>query len=125
MNTRLNITAAAVLAAIFLVACGGSEPSGTATATRPAESHEAEHGPEAIKLSPEQLRSAGIDFSVAGPAQIRETLRSEGHTSELHSLMRISYAVFCLKKKKNTGQNLGDEQREQQATQLQQTTKTQ
>src|SRR3546814_4018321 len=28
--------------------------------------------------------------------------RSEEHTSELQSLMRISYAVFCLKKKKNT-----------------------
>src|SRR3546814_3906708 len=32
----------------------------------------------------------------------QETLRSEEHTSELQSLMRISYAVFCLKKKKNT-----------------------
>src|SRR3546814_4803056 len=31
----------------------------------------------------------------------RSTLRSEEHTSELQSLMRISYAVFCLKKKKN------------------------
>src|SRR3546814_8635141 len=30
-----------------------------------------------------------------------ETSRSEEHTSELQSLMRISYAVFCLKKKKN------------------------
>src|SRR3546814_4735169 len=30
------------------------------------------------------------------------TSRSEEHTSELQSLMRISYAVFCLKKKKNT-----------------------
>src|SRR3546814_2940882 len=30
------------------------------------------------------------------------TVRSEEHTSELQSLMRISYAVFCLKKKKNT-----------------------
>src|SRR3546814_8098070 len=29
-------------------------------------------------------------------------LRSEEHTSELQSLMRISYAVFCLKKKKET-----------------------
>src|SRR3546814_9046571 len=29
-------------------------------------------------------------------------LRSEEHTSELQSLMRISYAVFCLKKTKNT-----------------------
>src|SRR3546814_8595936 len=30
--------------------------------------------------------------------------RSEEHTSELQSLMRISYAVFCLKKKKTTDQ---------------------
>src|SRR3546814_2182552 len=30
----------------------------------------------------------------------RKQLRSEEHTSELQSLMRISYAVFCLKKKK-------------------------
>src|SRR3546814_6273719 len=31
----------------------------------------------------------------------RDRRRSEEHTSELQSLMRISYAVFCLKKKKN------------------------
>src|SRR3546814_7056494 len=31
--------------------------------------------------------------------------RSEEHTSELQSLMRISYAVFCLKKKKKAKQN--------------------
>src|SRR3546814_7092178 len=31
-----------------------------------------------------------------------EAARSEEHTSELQSLMRISYAVFCLKKKKQT-----------------------
>src|SRR3546814_9509543 len=31
--------------------------------------------------------------------------RSEEHTSELQSLMRISYAVFCLKKKKNRSNN--------------------
>src|SRR3546814_8403096 len=31
-----------------------------------------------------------------------ESNRSEEHTSELQSLMRISYAVFCLKKKNNT-----------------------
>src|SRR3546814_3460764 len=31
----------------------------------------------------------------------RRRSRSEEHTSELQSLMRISYAVFCLKKKKN------------------------
>src|SRR3546814_2525254 len=33
--------------------------------------------------------------------QMAENGRSEEHTSELQSLMRISYAVFCLKKKKN------------------------
>src|SRR3546814_6809570 len=32
---------------------------------------------------------------------LQEPLRSEEHTSELQSLMRISYAVFCLKKKKH------------------------
>src|SRR3546814_974162 len=32
--------------------------------------------------------------------------RSEEHTSELQSLMRISYAVFCLKKKKKTNNKL-------------------
>src|SRR3546814_10272304 len=35
---------------------------------------------------------------------LRTNLRSEEHTSELQSLMRISYAVFCLKKKKKTPQ---------------------
>src|SRR3546814_17479112 len=35
-----------------------------------------------------------------GHAQLRNAARSEEHTSELQSLMRISYAVFCLKKKK-------------------------
>src|SRR3546814_1958940 len=39
--------------------------------------------------------------------------RSEEHTSELQSLMRISYAVFCLKKKKHTNkiQNAIDDSR--------------
>src|SRR3546814_2759022 len=36
-----------------------------------------------------------------GPAAGPVCGRSEEHTSELQSLMRISYAVFCLKKKKN------------------------
>src|SRR3546814_10546623 len=34
----------------------------------------------------------------------RAEIRSEEHTSELQSLMRISYAVFCLKKKKQKDQ---------------------
>src|SRR3546814_10114213 len=53
---------------------------------------------------------AGVDFSpehvlakkerLARAMEILQALRSEEHTSELQSLMRISYAVFCLKKKK-------------------------
>src|SRR3546814_5657778 len=39
---------------------------------------------------------------IATEAKTSKPLRSEEHTSELQSLMRISYAVFCLKKKKKT-----------------------
>src|SRR3546814_5725353 len=39
----------------------------------------------------------GAGVAIAGTVGVR----SEEHTSELQSLMRISYAVFCLKKKKN------------------------
>src|SRR3546814_2256637 len=50
----------------------------------------------------------GANSSTAGVyaacAKLR-ALRSEEHTSELQSLMRISYAVFCLKQKKHTTQN--------------------
>src|SRR6187399_3564647 len=38
-------------------------------------------------------------------ATINDCVRSEEHTSELQSLAVISYAVFCLKKKKKTTQN--------------------
>src|SRR3546814_2063105 len=43
----------------------------------------------------------GLTRSIDG-LPTRPTDRSEEHTSELQSLMRISYAVFCLKKKKNS-----------------------
>src|SRR3546814_3631480 len=39
--------------------------------------------------------------AVGGDVELDVDLRSEEHTSELQSLMRISYAVFCLKKKNN------------------------
>src|SRR3546814_2194829 len=41
----------------------------------------------------------------AGGRRRPHAARSEEHTSELQSLMRISYAVFCLKKKKTTTTN--------------------
>src|SRR3546814_1645921 len=56
------------------------------------------------------LQRHGADRAVAGELHLglyhadlprpAAALRSEEHTSELQSLMRISYAVFCLKKKK-------------------------
>src|SRR3546814_2101087 len=55
-----------------------------------------------------------VAIAIAGPTRgeiIRFTnnpwiiRRSEEHTSELQSLMRISYAVFCLKKKNTTNQH--------------------
>src|SRR3546814_4459048 len=49
------------------------------------------------RARPVRYRSSGHR---AGPHSRRHR-RSEEHTSELQSLMRISYAVFCLKKKKN------------------------
>src|SRR3546814_9560714 len=47
-----------------------------------------------------------IPFAVIGLAlgAMSDKTRSEEHTSELQSLMRISYAVFCLKKKKTQTQ---------------------
>src|SRR3546814_9475213 len=42
---------------------------------------------------------------VSGGVSPQKPDRSEEHTSELQSLMRISYAVFCLKKKKNLHKN--------------------
>src|SRR3546814_1484764 len=42
----------------------------------------------------------GADRNRRGLTAQRQDRRSEEHTSELQSLMRISYAVFCLKKKK-------------------------
>src|SRR3546814_3542294 len=46
------------------------------------------------------VAAAHRDFAVRG-VDIDPLARSEEHTSELQSLMRISYAVFCLKKKNN------------------------
>src|SRR3546814_10193767 len=54
--------------------------------------------PDAELLTRAQIQAQNAElFQVDG--------RSEEHTSELQSLMRNSYAVFCLKKKKNTTSN--------------------
>src|SRR3546814_2516382 len=50
--------------------------------------------------SPRSTRPGNNASSVPNCSAITIGARSEEHTSELQSLMRISYAVFCLKKKK-------------------------
>src|SRR3546814_6549527 len=66
----------------------------------------AHHAPAWVKLAPLIVGIAGIAvaflFYIRDPALpgrlAGRVSRSEEHTSELQSLMRISYAVFCLKK---------------------------
>src|SRR3546814_8247830 len=60
----------------------------------------AEHPHVALELTiglSEDLREK-LELGVLDLAFVKRTTRSEEHTSELQSLMRISYAVFCLKK---------------------------
>src|SRR3546814_9833575 len=58
-------------------------------------------GPVAVSLLMRQMGPVGFFACVAAVHT-----RSEEHTSELQSLMRISYAVFCLKKKKHNTTHL-------------------
>src|SRR3546814_3234981 len=56
---------------------------------------------EAFRAVDELLDAGGLQRRHSAERQLHELLevRSEEHTSELQSLIRISYAVFCLKKK--------------------------
>src|SRR3546814_10236109 len=62
-----------------------------------------------VSVIARSCRSAGFDHPLRLPhggddrgLHVVAAIRSEEHTSELQSLMRISYAVFCLKKKNKT-----------------------
>src|SRR3546814_4968088 len=58
-------------------------------------------GPKRSGAISQVIVIAGLFIAwLAGVSSFAGTLRSEEHTSELQSLMRISYAVFCLQKKK-------------------------
>src|SRR3546814_6311004 len=69
---------------------GAGRPAPRGRPARPAPAHR-----------PGQGRQGAHGAAEPGGAAEPHRLRSEEHTSELQSLMRISYAVFCLKKKKN------------------------
>src|SRR3546814_9759519 len=61
-----------------------------------------DHRPAHVHVKGADGEAVFILHCTDGPPELRESYgRSEEHTSELQSLMHISYAVFCLKKKKN------------------------
>src|SRR3546814_4366313 len=70
--------------------------SGAKQASLPSSNSHHSAWVRARKASARRSRSSGQALR-----SFCEGRRSEEHTSELQSLMRISYAVFCLKKKKN------------------------
>src|SRR3546814_2686223 len=72
---------------------------------REGEEHEGDEEVEQEGLTRRAASLAGAEHEIvqADDRDQRRHLRSEEHTSELQSLMRISYAVFCLKKQKQTG----------------------
>src|SRR3546814_9292994 len=60
-------------------------------------------------LIPSEARARLLRIIInKGVKKMGASKRSEEHTSELQSLMRISYAVFCLKKKRKTKSNTAD-----------------
>src|SRR3546814_10495309 len=59
-----------------------------------------EEGHQQGAFEPRCEHETEVSEELAAAGEIEEITRSEEHTSELQSLMRISYAVFCLKKKK-------------------------
>src|SRR3546814_4275647 len=79
-----------------------AEVRGTALAR--ARAQDAGYGleTEAAELDSGLVAAAGD--AVSALEELARPMRSEEHTSELQSLMRISYAVFCLKKKKKDNQ---------------------
>src|SRR3546814_3844920 len=76
--------------------CGGGAGSRRRCACLEADRRAAPDRDDRRSLQPKCAASGRGD---AGPVEGRS--RSEEHTSELQSLMRISYAVFCLKQKKS------------------------
>src|SRR3546814_2295972 len=70
---------------------------------RSTPGHRKRNTSPACSIAPAPSRLAAFPLQMVFATTSR--CRSEEHTSELQSLMRISYAVFCLKKKKNQNNN--------------------
>src|SRR3546814_3899525 len=68
---------------------------------KPAREHLGVRGQGLRGIGIDQFRDKRLEFGIDAPSTCTQA-RSEEHTSELQSLMRISYAVFCLTKKYQT-----------------------
>src|SRR3546814_8992968 len=79
--------------------CNNHRPSAQTPAASKAESPCFHTIATPASVAPARPGTARLPYRSLWTAPLS---RSEEHTSELQSLMRISYAVFCLKKKKNT-----------------------
>src|SRR3546814_4131488 len=79
-----------------------AERSGDRRAGERNEHREAEQDHRRRHRAAEPRAESAVQGGENRDADPGEEHRSEEHTSELQSLMRISYAVFCLKKKKKT-----------------------
>src|SRR3546814_8232507 len=80
----------------------GSRSDGVTGSAFPARAAPSARGPDRPAAGPSAVppRIGDCGRPPASPPGADIRRRSEEHTSELQSLMRISYAVFCLKKKK-------------------------
>src|SRR3546814_8219836 len=94
MLFRTSLSLALLLTAAPVFAQDTAPAAPAVVQTEPRETIEGQLSQERTVIAVPAFATPSVT-TVAG-------LRSEEHTSELQSLMRISYAVFCLKKKQNT-----------------------
>src|SRR3546814_6639736 len=83
--------------------CNGDQVAGLVRAQQAAVAQVGTRQVGEFQIGPPHQGAAQVGPGQVGGGEVGT--RSEEHTSELQSLMRISYAVFCLKKKKSTNDN--------------------
>src|SRR3546814_1787659 len=105
----------------YTTLCRSHPPGQSSPWCRAPEGHEARSRPRRRRIQAAgsgsgggggESEGRGGEGGEAGEDEAEDGDRSEEHTSELQSLMRISYAVFCLKNKK-TSSKLYDRKRQQ------------
>src|SRR3546814_1172369 len=100
----VNITSSAAKAPVDILCLSNGARAGLSGFAGGAARQIARHNVTLNNLLPGKFDTGRLRSNNAARAQrsglpLQEEIRSEEHTSELQSLMRISYAVFCLQKK--------------------------